>query len=51
MKKYILLLLIIYSCGAVKQPASYDFDKSVTEFLLFSLCTFIIYSMIQHPKH
>ena len=50
MKKYILLLLS-YSCGAAKQPASYDFDKSVTEFLLFSLCAFIVYSMIQHPKH
>ena len=36
MKKYILLLLS-YSCGATKQTASYDFDKSVTEFLLFSL--------------
>ena len=50
MKKYILLLLS-YSCGATKQTASYDFDKSVTEFLLFSLCAFIVYSMVQHPKH
>ena len=50
MKKYILLLLS-YSCGATKQTASYDFDKSVTEFLLFSLCTFIVYSMVQHPRH
>ena len=50
MKKYILLLLS-YSCGAVKQPASYDFDKNVAEFLLFSLCAFIVYSMVQHPRH
>jgi len=50
MKKYILLLLS-YSCGATKQTASYDFDKSVTEFLLFSLCAFIVYSIVQHPRH
>ena len=50
MKKYILLLLS-YICGATKQTASYDFDKNVTEFLLFSLCAFIVYSIVQHPRH